>query len=32
VFLWGGLTLERTVMREARDAGIPVSFYLVNPG
>jgi glycosyltransferase involved in cell wall biosynthesis len=32
VFLWGGLTLERTVMREARDAGIPVVFYLVNPG
>jgi glycosyltransferase involved in cell wall biosynthesis len=32
VFLWGGLILERTVMREARDAGIPVVFYLVNPG
>ena len=32
VFLWGGLVLERTVMREARDAGIPVVFYLVNPG
>lgn len=32
VFLWGGLILERTIMREARDAGIPVVFYLVNPG
>ncbi len=32
VFLWGGLNLERVVMREARDAGIPVVFYLVNPG
>jgi glycosyltransferase involved in cell wall biosynthesis len=32
VFLWGGLILERTVMREAQDAGIPVVFYLVNPG
>lgn len=32
VFLWGGLVLERTIMREARDAGIPVVFYLVNPG
>jgi glycosyltransferase involved in cell wall biosynthesis len=32
VFLWGGLVLERTIMREAREAGIPVVFYLVNPG
>jgi len=32
VFLWGSLVLERTVMREARDAGIPVVFYLVNAG
>ncbi len=32
VFLWGGLVLERTIMREARDVGIPVVFYLVNPG
>lgn len=32
IFLWGGLTLERSIMREARDAGIPVVFYLVNPG
>jgi glycosyltransferase involved in cell wall biosynthesis len=31
VFLWGGLVLERTIMREARDMGIPVVFYLVNP-
>jgi glycosyltransferase involved in cell wall biosynthesis len=32
VFLWGGLILERTIMREAKDAGIPVVFYLVNEG
>jgi glycosyltransferase involved in cell wall biosynthesis len=32
IFLWGGLVLERTLMREAKDAGIPVVFYLVNPG
>jgi len=32
VFLWGGLVLERTIMREARDANIPVVFYLVNEG
>lgn len=32
IFLWGGLVLERTLMREAQDAGIPVIFYLVNPG
>lgn len=32
IFLWGSLILERTIMREARDAGIPVVFYLVNPG
>jgi len=32
IFLWGGLVLERTLMREAKEAGIPVVFYLVNPG
>jgi glycosyltransferase involved in cell wall biosynthesis len=32
IFLWGSLVLERTIMREARDANIPVIFYLVNPG
>ncbi len=32
VFLWGSLVLERTIMRECRDAGIPVVFYLVNEG
>lgn len=32
VFLWGGLILERTIMREAKDANIPVVFYLVNEG
>jgi len=32
VFLWGSLILERTIMREARDANVPVVFYLVNPG
>ena len=32
VILWGGLLLEMTVMREARAAGIPVAFYLVNAG
>lgn len=32
IFLWGSLILERTIMREARDANIPVVFYLVNPG
>lgn len=32
IFLWGSLILERTIMREARDAHIPVAFYLVNPG
>jgi glycosyltransferase involved in cell wall biosynthesis len=32
VFLWGGLVLERTIMREAKEAGIPIVFYLVNPG
>lgn len=30
IILWGGLLLEMTVMREAREAGIPVVFYLVN--
>jgi len=32
VFLWGSLVLERTIMRECKDAGIPVVFYLVNEG
>ena len=32
VILWGSLLLEMTVMREAREAGIPVVFYLVNSG
>ena len=32
VFMWGGLLLEMTLMREAREAGIPVVFYLVNGG
>ncbi len=32
IILWGGLLLEMTVMREAREAGIPVVFYLVNEG
>lgn len=32
IFLWGSLVLERCIMREAREAGIPVVFYLVNPG
>jgi len=32
IILWGGLLLEMTVMREAREAGIPVVFYLVNSG
>jgi len=32
ILLWGGMVLERAIMREARDAGIPVIFYLVNPG
>jgi len=31
ILLWGGLVLERAIMREARDADIPVIFYLVNP-
>lgn len=30
IFIWGGMLLEMTMMREARDAGIPVIFYLVN--
>lgn len=30
IILWGGLLLEMTIMREAREAGIPVVFYLVN--
>ena len=32
IILWGGMLLEMTVMREAREAGIPVVFYLVNSG
>lgn len=32
IILWGGLLLEMTVMREAREAGVPVIFYLVNAG
>jgi glycosyltransferase involved in cell wall biosynthesis len=32
VFVWGGMLLEMTMMREAREAGIPVVFYLVNGG
>ncbi len=32
IILWGGLLLEMTIMREAREAGIPVVFYLVNAG
>lgn len=32
IILWGGLLLEMTIMREAREAGIPVIFYLVNSG
>lgn len=32
VILWGSLLLEMTVMREAREAGVPVVFYLVNSG
>jgi len=32
VFMWGGMLLEMTMMREAREAGIPVIFYLVNGG
>lgn len=32
IILWGGMLLEMTIMREAREAGIPVIFYLVNSG
>lgn len=32
IFVWGGMLLEMTMMREAREAGIPVVFYLVNGG
>jgi glycosyltransferase involved in cell wall biosynthesis len=32
LILWGGMLLEMTMMREAREAGIPVIFYLVNGG
>ena len=32
IILWGGLLLEMTIMREAREANIPVVFYLVNAG
>jgi glycosyltransferase involved in cell wall biosynthesis len=31
LLLWGGLLLERTLMSEARKAGVPVAFVLVNP-
>ena len=31
VLTFGGLMLERTLVREARSAGIPVLFYLANP-
>jgi hypothetical protein len=30
IILWGGLILEMLVMQEARAAGVPVVFYLVN--
>lgn len=32
LILWGSLLLEMTLMREAREAGIAVVFYLVNSG
>jgi glycosyltransferase involved in cell wall biosynthesis len=32
VILWGNMLLETTIMREAREAGIPVVFYLVHGG
>lgn len=32
ILLWGSLVLERAMMREARDAGIPIVFYLANAG
>ncbi|MDX1491402.1 MAG: glycosyltransferase family 4 protein [Pseudohongiellaceae bacterium] len=32
IILWGGMLLEMSIMREAREAGIPVFFYLVNSG
>lgn len=32
VFMWGGMLLEMTMMREAQEAGVPVIFYLVNGG
>ena len=32
ILLWGGMLLEMVVMREAREAGVPVIFYLVNAG
>jgi glycosyltransferase involved in cell wall biosynthesis len=32
IITWGGMLLEMTMMREAREAGIPVVFYLVNGG
>lgn len=32
IFMWGGMLLEMVMMREAREAGIPVIFYLVNGG
>ncbi|CAN5561585.1 glycosyltransferase family 4 protein [soil metagenome] len=32
VMLWGDMLLETTLMREARELGIPVVFYLVSGG
>jgi hypothetical protein len=32
VILWGAMLLEMTIAREAREADIPVVFYLVNDG
>ncbi|MDP1932495.1 MAG: glycosyltransferase family 4 protein [Gammaproteobacteria bacterium] len=32
IILWGGMLLEMNIMREARELGIPVIFYLVNSG
>jgi glycosyltransferase involved in cell wall biosynthesis len=32
VFMWGGMLLEMTMMREAHEADVPVVFYLVNGG
>lgn len=32
IILWGGMLLEMEIMREAREVGVPVVFYLVNSG